>query len=188
MRLVILITLFVGLIFGGIALLRFGARSLFPEVIQEIENPLYEAPPVVQEGLKAPSFALKNAQGEVVKSEDFLGRPLVLVFWTTWNTYAADELIILDAYLASNPAPPFALLAINSQEDRGAVANFIQRSGITLPVLLDETGQVGEQYALRVVPTTYFIDAEGIVRETVVGALSTSVFEQKASALGGEGL
>lgn len=164
-------------------LLRFSAQSLFPEVVQEIENPLYEAPPTVQEGLKAPSFALKNLDGETVKLENFLGKPLVLIFWTTWNPYATDELVILDAYFARNPNLSFSLLTLNSQEDRSVVANFVQRAGIALPILLDERGLVGEQYELRMVPTTYFIDAQGIVRETIVGALSTSVLEQKASAL-----
>jgi len=62
-------------------------------------------------------------------------------------------------------------LAVNSssQDSISAVEDFISRYGITFPILLDKEGEAMESYQISSLPTTYFIDRSGIIREVVIG-------------------
>jgi cytochrome c biogenesis protein CcmG, thiol:disulfide interchange protein DsbE len=65
----------------------------------------------------------------------------------------------------------FVVLAINMtyQDDPGRVPSFLQEYGLTFPILMDTQGMVGTDYQLRSLPSSYFIDREGIIREVVIG-------------------
>lgn len=65
----------------------------------------------------------------------------------------------------------FVVLAVNAtnQDDRRKIDEFIAQRGLTFPVLLDLDGRVSQQYQLRSLPTSFFIDRKGIIRDIVVG-------------------
>jgi peroxiredoxin len=60
-------------------------------------------------------------------------------------------------------------LNVTYQDSHRAAAEFVEQFGLTFPVALDHTGEVGRQYQLRALPTTFFIDPEGIIRKVVIG-------------------
>ena len=96
---------------------------------------------------------------------------------------SADQIKILDDHLAKNGEALFKIIAISSQEDRSAVANFINRGGYRVQILLDETGEVGGKYEARNLPATYFIDKNGIARDVFVGILSEKMLVEKIEQL-----
>lgn len=49
------------------------------------------------------------------------------------------------------------VVAVNVKEGRAAVEGFVRELGLTVPVLLDSSGEVGDRYRLQALPTTYFI-------------------------------
>ncbi len=53
-----------------------------------------------------------------------------------------------------------------------AVAAHMQERGRAFPVVLDESGSVASVWGVRGVPTTFFVDAEGTVRNVTVGYTS----------------
>jgi peroxiredoxin len=63
------------------------------------------------------------------------------------------------------------VLAVNmTQQDTPAnIAPFIEEYGLTFPVPLDETGVVAESYQMNSLPSSFFIDRKGIIREVVIG-------------------
>ena len=127
-----------------------------------------------------PYFELLDLEGNKIKSSDFLGTPAVLTFWTTWNVAAADQVKIFDDYLRKDSRNLFNVIAISSQEDRSVVANFISRGGYEIKVLLDESGAITETYQAWNLPTTYFLDERGILREVFIGILSEKQLVEKA--------
>ena len=44
----------------------------------------------------------------------------------------------------------------------------------TFPVLLDKNGKVAQRYQVQGLPTTFFIDNKGVIKDVKVGALSAS--------------
>ena len=63
------------------------------------------------------------------------------------------------------------IIAVNStsQDSLSAVEDFIGQYGITFPILLDKEGDAMDSYQISSLPTTYFIDRSGIIREVVIG-------------------
>lgn len=130
---------------------------------------------------RLPYFDLPNLAGDHIRSADFTDMPLVIVFWSTWNMQAADEIHILDQYLAGESLQYqlVEIVAINSQEEKSIVSSFMKRGGYQVQTLLDTQGLASEHYALKSVPTFYFVDRIGIIREIYSGMLSQPILMNK---------
>jgi peroxiredoxin len=63
------------------------------------------------------------------------------------------------------------VLAVNTTfQDREAdAAAFAREFNLTFPIPLDRTGEVARQYQLRALPSTFFVDREGVIRKIVIG-------------------
>lgn len=180
-----IVSIISGVFAAGILVLRFTGGTFIREVTQEV---------VIEErgdeldistfrnlsGLLAPYFELENLKGEKVKISDFLDKPVVITFWTTWNTLSVDQLKILSEVEPPGEVRPlFEVVAINNQEDRSIVSNFIERGGYDIMVLLDESGAVGELYEVRTLPITYFLDKNGSIADIHIGILDTKTVVDK---------
>ncbi|MEK7555900.1 MAG: TlpA disulfide reductase family protein [Patescibacteria group bacterium] len=145
------------------------------------------------EGLAAPYFDLVSlsgghtspnvSQGGRVRRADLLGNPVILTFWSTWSSGSVDQIKIFDDYLAGNPPSDGVrsarIIAIDSQENQSVVANFMRRGGYDVEVLSDPTGETSGNYGVQTLPTTFFIDRDGIILEIFVGTLSERMLVDK---------
>ena len=61
------------------------------------------------------------------------------------------------------------LLAVNLQEPRDVVRDYVKAQSIHARVLLDEIGTVGETYGSESIPMQVLIDKQGIVRHIQIG-------------------
>ena len=63
------------------------------------------------------------------------------------------------------------VLGINAtnQDDITAVNSFVGEKQLSFPILFDRDGEVSRQYNLHSLPTSYFIDQDGIIQDVVVG-------------------
>jgi cytochrome c biogenesis protein CcmG, thiol:disulfide interchange protein DsbE len=55
------------------------------------------------------------------------------------------------------------------QDDPLAVMPFVHKQGLTFPILLDETGELGNAYQLRSLPSSFFIRRDGIINGVIIG-------------------
>ncbi|OGO31615.1 MAG: hypothetical protein A2Z29_03035 [Chloroflexi bacterium RBG_16_56_11] len=126
------------------------------------------------DGRLAPEFQLRDLEGELVSLGSFEGRPVMLNFWASWCGPCRDEM----PYLQDVSKDPrwvekgLVLLAINIQESTSVVQKFVDDFGLTFTVLLDTNGAVTERYNIGSIPTTYFIDGDGIIRDVRIGAFA----------------
>ncbi len=49
----------------------------------------------------------------------------------------------------------------------------MEKLDLSLPVLLDTEAAVSRRYSIAAIPTTYFIDEDGIIQKKIIGALSS---------------
>ena len=63
------------------------------------------------------------------------------------------------------------ILAIHAtyQDSLAAAQAFVDEHHLTFPILLDSTGEVANLYRLRSLPTTFFIDPQGIIQQVIIG-------------------
>jgi cytochrome c biogenesis protein CcmG/thiol:disulfide interchange protein DsbE len=129
--------------------------------------------PVV--GSPAPDFALKTTDGQAVSLGSLKGHPVLLNFWASWCGPCKQEIPFLED-VATDPARlagGLEMVAVNVQETAQTVSDFQETSGMTYRVLLDPKGQVANLYNIKGIPTTYFIDKDGIIRYVKMGTFST---------------
>ena len=141
--------------------------------------------PFMLRGQPAPAFALKTLQtGEVVSLEKLRGKPVVLNFWSTWCGPCRMEHPVLDWAFREYGTQAHFLGAVFEDTEENALG-YIARAGSPYPQLVDPKSQMAVDYGVAGVPETYFIDAEGIIRDKFVGPISRSAFAaQMRSVLG----
>lgn len=112
-----------------------------------------------------------HVSGETLALAGFSGKPMVINLWATWCPPCVRELPMMSKMAAQMPDVTFAFV---NQGDPGVViAEFLARQGISLDVsLVDVSWQTSTHYGAKGLPTTLFIDAEGMVVDTVVGEVS----------------
>jgi peroxiredoxin len=143
-----------------------------------------EPPAKLNVGDAAPAFRAERLDGAAL---DFpaaaAGKPLVIRFWADWCKYCEPEMKAIEAVYQRHKARGLEVLAVNAGQDRGTVEAFIRKLGVTYPAVLDESAAIAKRYGVVGLPTTYFIDAKGVVRGKVIGEADEAVFERHALEL-----
>lgn len=114
------------------------------------------------------------------------GRPVVIRFWADWCKFCAGEMKAIEAVYQRHKGPAgkgLEVVAINAGQDRKTVDTFIRKIGVSYPALLDEQSKIAKSYGVVGLPTTYFIDARGVVRAKVIGEADEATFERHALEL-----
>ena len=142
---------------------------------------LTEAPHV---GQLAPDFTLVTAQGEAVTLSEIVDRnsaqgvPVVLNFWASWCGPCRVEFPhFQSASLKYNGKAAF--IGVNQGESASTIADFGAEFGISYPLLVDQDNAINQTYLVNSLPTTVFIDANGVVREVQIGIITQAVLEDR---------
>jgi len=134
-------------------------------------------------GALAPDFELIDLGGESVRISDYLGKPVLVNFWATWCAPCVLEMPNIQKYYERHPGA-FSVIAVNADESRNTVDGFVQDMGLTFPVVLDPGSKVQTLYRLLGYPTTYFLDAEGVVQFRHIGLLREKDLEEYLVKMG----
>lgn len=127
--------------------------------------------PAPQQGFLAPDFKLKTIEGKTIKLSNLRGQAVLVNLWATWCPPCRAEMPAIEKVYNEYKDQGFVVLAVNMtyQDTFANLAPFITEYGLTFPILLDETGSVGNDYQLRSLPSSFFIDRDGIISEVVIG-------------------
>ena len=141
--------------------------------------------PAPQEGFLAPDFALKTLNGEEIRLSDLRGKVVLLNFWATWCPPCRGEMPAFQEAYTDYQEKDFIILAVNAtrQDNPEDVANFIAKYGLEFPVVLDPAGEVNQLYLVQSLPTSFFIDQEGLVQEMVVGGIAEAMVRSRVEKL-----
>ncbi|MBA4538575.1 TlpA family protein disulfide reductase [Bacillus aquiflavi] len=158
------------------AIILFGLLTTV--IVQAMER---EPKTGIQIGDKAPDFELKTLTGETVKLSDYKGKKVILNFWATWCPPCRAEMPDMQKFYEKMGTDE-VILAVNL--DPGAdVQGFMTEMGATFPVLLDEEESVMKTYKILSIPTTFFIDSEGVIRQKYTGAMSLQMMKKSMNDL-----
>lgn len=132
----------------------------------------------------APDFSLEDLGGVTHSLSDYRGKPVVLNFWASWCGPCREEAPAL-VKTAARYKDKATVVAVNltASDDEAAARSFASEQRFAFPVLLDRLGTVGELYRIRPIPTTLFVDAQGVVADVALGALDEEAFARRLEAL-----
>ena len=123
-------------------------------------------------GTVAPDFTLSTVDGKRVTLSALRGRPVVIAFFASWCHPCEEELPVLERF-QHDEAGNLAVIGINYQDLPSDTKAFVRRLHVTFPALVEDADSpIAEQYGVRGIPQTLFIDARGVVRGRVYGETS----------------
>jgi len=74
------------------------------------------------------------------------------------------------------------LWAVDLDEPKSKVDNFLKKKGWNLPVLLDTKGKVSQKYGVGGIPHTVIIDPNGMVHSVEIGFGGAEATKKKLNA------
>jgi cytochrome c biogenesis protein CcmG/thiol:disulfide interchange protein DsbE len=138
--------------------------------------------PSPREGFLAPDFTLDLVGGGQVTLSELRGDVVLINLWTSWCPPCRLEMPAIQQVYEANRERGLEVLAVNMtyQDSESAAVEFARELGLTFPILLDRTGVVGYQYQLRSLPTTFFVDRQGVIQQVILGGPMSEVTLQTA--------
>jgi peroxiredoxin len=156
-------------VYGFVAVTKEG------EVRRLCSAPCFLHPDYLAAEKRAPSFALKDMQGQSVTLESLKGKVVVLNFWTKTCGPCLEEMPELAEFTkVLRDRRDVVVLAVSTDEGPEDVKPTLQtvlREPPPFAVLFDpDLRVVRDKYGTRLFPETWFIDKQGIIRARFDGA------------------
>ncbi len=145
-------------------------------------DPSAPLPPAPAIGHPAPAFTLTTLDGKELQSGALRGKPVILNFWATWCPPCRGEMADLQR-AAGEYAGQVTVIAMDQAEPAAVVKAYVAQQGLSFAIPLDTAGAVSSAYGVRSLPTTYFIDRGGIIRQIQVGPLTGPTLTQLLQAV-----
>jgi len=121
----------------------------------------------------APDFTLKTIDGQEITLSKLKGKVVLLDFWATWCGPCRESIPHLIQLYKAYRENGFEMIGISLDKgDAAVVRNFAKSMDIPYPIVM-ATEEVARDYRVTSIPTTFFIDKEGKIREKIPGFNST---------------
>lgn len=121
-------------------------------------------------GDKATEFTLNDLSGNKVSLSDYKGKKVLLNFWASWCPPCKLEMPLIQKFSAQENSG-YTILTVNLGESKDVVEKFLKNNGYTFHTIIDESQEVSDIYMIANIPTSFFIDENGIIRNVHVGVL-----------------
>lgn len=127
--------------------------------------------PSPREGFQAPGIQLEDLKGTPISLSDFRGRVVVVNFWASWCLPCRAEMPGLQSAFTAEQGRGLVVLGVNTtyQDVESDARQFASDRGVTFPVLLDTDGLADRNYQVRALPSTFFVDRQGVIRKVIIG-------------------
>ena len=139
-----------------------------------------------QKGFLAPDFSLSDMDGQTITLSELKGKPIMINFWASWCTPCRAEMPAIESVYKNYRDEDLIILGINTtnQDNINDATAFADKMGVTFPILFDLDGSVGILYQVRALPSTFFIDKQGVIVDVIVGGpMSEALIESKVKTI-----
>jgi cytochrome c biogenesis protein CcmG, thiol:disulfide interchange protein DsbE len=123
-------------------------------------------------GTPAIAFDLKSVDGNSVGLASFRGKPLMINFFASWCDPCREEMPLINEMAARSGSDGYAVLGIAVEDSRAAIMQYAQEAKLVFPIGLDLNSTVKRAYRIFGPPATFFIDAQGTIRDVVIGPIT----------------
>jgi peroxiredoxin len=136
-------------------------------------------------GSFAPDFSLRTLDGSTINLSSLRGQNILINYWVTWCDPCLEEMPALEKIYQEYQGKNLIILSVNgiAQDDLGKVQETVSGLGLTYPVVLDEGDTIFKSYWLGFMPTSVFIDSQGVIRFIKFGGADETEFRAKIDQL-----
>lgn len=139
-------------------------------------------------GQPAPEWSSTTLEGDTLSSADLAGRPYVVNFWASWCIPACvDEHPVLVA-THDELRDDIAMVGVLVNDAADSARAFLDRYGHPgYPTVRDDSGTMAVEFGITAPPETFFVDADGIVRDKHIGPLTAETMAARLASIGVDG-
>lgn len=125
------------------------------------------------ESVVAPELTLERLDQEGTLSlADLRGKGVVVNFWASWCIPCKDEAPFLQEVYEANEERGLVVLGVDSQDFKQDARAFMERYGLTYPVVYDGKGSSLGAWGVVGFPETFFVNRDGeLVGERIQGGV-----------------
>lgn len=133
---------------------------------------------LAQTGSKAPDFKLKTADKKEVTISGLKGKVVLLNFWATWCGPCVREIPDFLEVYEQYRSKGFEIVGVSLDADGWEkVTPFVAKMKMTYPVVVGDNALVQAYGGFNAIPTSFFIDKNGVVVKQVTGSMSKADLE-----------
>jgi peroxiredoxin len=138
------------------------------------------APVSAGKGSPAPDFTLKKIDGGELKLSSLRGKAVIVDFWDTWCPPCRKAMPNLQA-LSETYSDDLVVVGVAlGRKGEAAVKAYTKEHGLTFEMVMFNNDQklIDNFGGIESIPTTFLIDADGIIREKWVGGYDKAEYER----------
>lgn len=131
---------------------------------------------------EAPDFSFTDLDGNELRLSDLRGQRVVLDFWATWCPPCRKEIPHFIELARQHADAGVKIIGISS-EKANVLAGFAEKAGINYTLVSIDSGELPAPYSnVRSIPTTFFIDRNGMIQTVFEGYRDQAALEAAALA------
>ena len=134
-------------------------------------------------GAPAPNVMFDTLDGSKRPLRASFGKPLIVNFFATWCVPCKAELPLIESRYVRLRPQGLTVLGVDEQETAKAVRAFTRAHGVTYPLVIDSAGSAFDVYAGHAIPTSLFIDRNGVLRAVHVGYLTADILDDELTKI-----
>jgi peroxiredoxin len=143
--------------------------------------------PLPEVGRAAPDFVLEKPDGGTLRLSDLQGSPVLVNFWASWCAPCRSEMPELVEAYARYQDSGLVVVGVDLQETDDQVNEFAAEFGVDFPLVVDRDSEVANAWRIggpfEGLPSSYFIDSQGVVQERSFGPLDEEMIDERVAAI-----
>ena len=155
--------------------LYFDSRADEQNPIEQTSEATLDLPVGTRIGELAPDIRGRTLEGDTFMLSDLRGELVLVNVFATWCGPCRAEMPHLVEVSKEFEGQGVQFVGLNLAENPGAVRAFKDEFEIDFPLVVDEDGRLTEVYQPVGLPTSWFIDAGGVVRYVFAGPMTKEV-------------
>ncbi|TXT24302.1 MAG: alkyl hydroperoxide reductase [Gallionellaceae bacterium] len=131
----------------------------------------------------APDFKLALLDGSNFQLGSHKGKPVLINFFASWCLPCGEEMPAIEKIVHEYGPRGVVFLGISTDDTETNASNFIKKHGVTFPAGIDKSTEIQKAYGLYGIPTTYFIDKQGMVNYFHSGSVTEDLMRHELDKL-----
>jgi cytochrome c biogenesis protein CcmG/thiol:disulfide interchange protein DsbE len=132
----------------------------------------------------APAISLPSLDGSgTFNLSDYKGRPVIVNFWASWCVPCRQEFPLFKEARTEHAADGLEILGVVHADSADSAQRFAADQGATWPLLMDANDAAWQAYDMSVMPTSFYIDRQGMVRAVSYGPPPSGTLEEQLTKI-----
>ena len=131
----------------------------------------------------APDFTLALLDGKKFHLGDYKGKPVLINFFASWCLPCREEMPVLEKVVNEYEPKGVIFLGVAVDDTEIKMKDFVAKYGVTFPVGLDKTAAIQKSFGIYGIPTTYFIDKQGVINYSHSGSVTEELLQHELDKL-----